>query len=309
MCWSCTLTSPQWPSCYREALQICSLPKPHPLTGPAHRASKVPPCFHHSPLHVLLRGFNLWPKSIEIIDYTPAHPNWAPLVTTHIAASKDKAMSCIRMWLDEVQVFVDGSGMKGRIGAAVVVMSPPEGWYLQFQLGSEAAHTVFKGKLMGILLAVHLLHGYPRARMVLITMDNQAAIAALTNWERQPGQYLLNEIQAALKALWRTQLQMRVHIEWVPGHADVRGNERADALARAAAEGARSPQPELPQLLHKQLPVSITALKANWKKALYPKWAEQWACLPRYRKMLRIDPGMPSSKSFRNITNRPRQAT
>src|SRR6266481_458456 len=105
-------------SCYREALCICSLPKPHPLTGPAHRASKVPPRFHRSLLHALLRGFNLRPKSIEVIDYTPAHPNWVPLVTTHVAADKDDTMHCIRTRLDEVQVFADG-----HIGAAAVVTS------------------------------------------------------------------------------------------------------------------------------------------------------------------------------------------
>src|SRR6266481_1078106 len=53
----------------------------------------------------------------------------------------------------------------------------------------------------------------------------------------------------------------------------------------------------------------MPVLKANRKKALYPKWAERWARSPRHRKTSRIDLGMPSRKSFHIITNRPRQAT
>src|SRR6266481_751661 len=63
---------------------------------PCPQSLQSPPTVPLLPLHVLLRGFNLWPKSIEVIDYTLAHPNWVPLVTTHVAADKDDAMHCIR---------------------------------------------------------------------------------------------------------------------------------------------------------------------------------------------------------------------
>ena len=36
--------------CYREVLRICSLPKPHPLMGPTHSASRASPRLHCSPL-------------------------------------------------------------------------------------------------------------------------------------------------------------------------------------------------------------------------------------------------------------------
>jgi len=90
--------------------------------------------------------------TVEIIDDTPVHPNWVPLMTTHIAAEKDDATQCIRMRLDEVKVFADGSGLNGHVGAAAAVISPSGGRHLQFQLGSDAMHTVFEGELTGILL-------------------------------------------------------------------------------------------------------------------------------------------------------------
>ena len=72
---------------------------------------------------------------------------------------------------------------------------------------------------------MHLICDYPCAKMALIAVDNQAAIAALTNWLQQPGQYLVNEIHTALRVLQRVQLHMHIHAEWVPGHANVPGNE------------------------------------------------------------------------------------
>ena len=135
-------------------------------------------------------------------------------------------------------MFADGSGLNGHVGAAAAIISPVGGRHLQYQLGSDTAHTVFEGELTGILLAVHLLRKYPRAKTALIAIDNQAAIAALINRPRQPGQHLANAIHAALKALCRTQPWLRVHVEWVPGHANIHGNERADALAREAAGGS-----------------------------------------------------------------------
>ena len=124
----------------------------------------------------------MWPRSVEVIDDTPTHPNWTPLVTTHIAANKDGAAQCVCTRIDEVQVFADVSGLNGQVGAAATVLSPNGGRHLQFQLGSAAAHMVFEGELTGILLAVHLLRDHPRVKTALIAVDNQqAAIAALTN--------------------------------------------------------------------------------------------------------------------------------
>ena len=126
---------------------------------------------------------------------------------------------------------------------------PPEGPHLQYLLGKDTVHTVFKSELVGILLALQLLRRYPSARTALTALDNQAAIVALTNRPSQPGQYLVNTIHDQLHALRRSQPHMQVHVEWTPGHAKIRGNKRADTLTHAAAEGARLPLNDLPRIL------------------------------------------------------------
>ena len=99
---------------------------------------------------------------------------------------------------------------------------------------------------------------------------------------------------------------MRVHIEWTPGHAKIRGNERADTLARATAEGACSLLNNLPRILLQRLPTSIAALKANRQWKLVPTWAEKWKASPRHTKMSHIDPTLPSHKAYRTIFDQPR---
>ena len=294
-------------TCHREALRICALPASHPLSRPALRASRSTPRYHCSPLHMLLHGFNLRPNSIKTVNPAPKHPNWTPLLTMHIAADKDKAAVRTHTRMDEVQVFCDGSGLKGGIGAAAVVMTPPEGPHLQYLLGKDMVHTVFESELVGILLALQLLRRYPSARTALIALDNQAAFAALTNRPSQPGQYLVNTIHDQLHALRHSQPRMRVHVEWTPGHAKIGGNERADMLTCATAEGARSPLNDLPRILRRHLPTSIAALKANRRQKLVPTWAEKWKASPRHMKMSHINPTLRSHKAYQTIFDRPCQ--
>ena len=221
-----------------------------PDIPPAFRAnSEGVPCYHHSPLHALLHGFNLRPDSNETVNLVPQHPNWIPLLTTHITTDKDEAAACTRTQMDKVQVFCNSSGLKGGIGAAAVVMTPPEGPHLQYLLGKDMVHTVFKSELVGILLALQLLCRYPSARTALIAQDNQAAIVALTNRPSQPRQYIVNTIHNQLCVLRCSQPCMRVHVKWTLGHTKVHGNKRADTLTRATAEGARSLLNDLPWIL------------------------------------------------------------
>ncbi|KAL1657430.1 hypothetical protein GGF50DRAFT_36931, partial [Schizophyllum commune] len=58
---------------------------------------------------------------------------------------------------------------------------------------------------------------------------------------------------------------LRLHINWVPGHWDIEGNERADVLAKRAAETGESSQ--LPSRLRclQDLPASASAIRQAYK--------------------------------------------
>jgi ribonuclease HI len=122
---------------------------------------------------------------------------------TLIAANKEEAASYIHTRIDDIKIFSDGSGLKGKIGTAAIWPDTKD--VLHFQLGSSRRHTVFEAELLGVLLALKLLDKYQTGKTVLIALDNQAAIQALTNNCSQPGQHILNTILNTIKALLNRQ--------------------------------------------------------------------------------------------------------
>ena len=73
----------------------------------------------------------------------------------------------------------------------------PEGFpdtICQLHLGPATTHTVYKGELISILLAISMLSTYQiRARAIIFT-DNQAALLALQAGHSRPDSYILDEI-------------------------------------------------------------------------------------------------------------------
>ena len=84
-----------------------------------------------------------------------------------------------------------------------------------------------------------------------------------------PGQeYILralNDIQTLKNA------KITTHIHWVPGHVNVKGNERADQLAK---EGTKKHKQE------RDSRVSITYLKRKMREQAIETWKQHW---PRLR--------------------------
>ena len=112
-------------TCYWELLCFSSLPQSHPLHGLVKHSSRSQPRCHPSPIHNLFRHFPLDPKKVEEINPVLQHLTWRPEFTTHIAADKATAAQSIRARIDDIQIYSDGSGYEGNIGAATVVLDLP----------------------------------------------------------------------------------------------------------------------------------------------------------------------------------------
>ncbi|KAI0055078.1 hypothetical protein BV25DRAFT_1788311, partial [Artomyces pyxidatus] len=90
-------------------------------------------------------------------------------------------------------------------------------------------------------------------------------------------------------------------IRWVAGHADVEGNELADAGAKEAAAGLTSNTDDLPAYLrNRPLPISVSALRQVHHAALLDTWKDQWRKSPRFSRLNGIDPALPG-KSFMKL--------
>jgi ribonuclease HI len=134
---------------------------------------------------------------------------------------------------------------------------------LKFHLGPLSKHTVYEAELVGLSLALRLLLSLPYQirSCVIIGIDSQAAIKALSNQRPHPAHYLLDHIHDYSVKLHDKLLgNANLQIHWTPCHRDFAPNERADAQAKQAALGSSSTPSHLPFFLcNSTLPSSIPA--------------------------------------------------
>ena len=76
-------------------------------------------------------------------------------------SSRNKAQ-CVT---DKIQVFTDGSIIKGKVGAAAILMQPRQDYrILHYCLESAKEQTIYDAKLIGLSLGLHLIKTKKAAR-------------------------------------------------------------------------------------------------------------------------------------------------
>ncbi|KAJ6627686.1 hypothetical protein B0H10DRAFT_1654602, partial [Mycena sp. CBHHK59/15] len=83
---------------------------------------------------------------------------------------------------------------------------------------------------------------------------------------------------------------------WCPEHRGIAGNERADEEAKRAAQEGSSPNTSIPTVFRKTLPWSRSAHKQQFNAELKSTVAAEWRKSPRYHRVKRYDPSLPSAK-------------
>ena len=124
---------------------------------------------------------------------------YTPTFKMNISDNKEDALQLANnnFNLSNYRVYSDGSGYGGGIGtAAVLYNNGVVIQKLQFHLGPDTMHTVYKAELVGIILALFLLTHILRAILttIIIGLDNQAVIQALNSQLAKPSHYLLDLI-------------------------------------------------------------------------------------------------------------------
>jgi ribonuclease HI len=294
-------------ACHRAILRLASHPKSHPLFIPVRNAAKRYVSSHRTSLHRLTHRFEISPQTVETLIPARRSPTSKNPWNSHIAPNKEQAIAECEVLTDQIQIFSDGSGHKGNIGAAAVLFRAGKApRTLRYHLGTEDEHTVFEAEEIGLILAARLLATEQDPPFpISILVDNQASIQAGESFYTRPGSYLADRFRRMMQQVAKDHDDFDVTLRWIPGHSNVHGNEEADKHAKLAAEGRHnnSPPDRLPRSLrHQTLPLSVSALKERQGKDTAERWKHIWHRSPRYYHMNRIDPNI-LKRSFIKLTS------
>ena len=220
----------------------------------------------------LIKNF---PKYTQLgIEHIATHirpPWWELKATTEISPlNKEKAAQAHKQRLRQTSrqdliIYTDGSGYDGHIGAAIYspTLKITKGEYI----GTEDTHNVYAAELTAIQMAVSLFEEQiEKYKNIYIFTDNQSAIQTMESPKRQSGQYIIKGILDIIDRTYATEPTCNIHIEWVPGHKNIDGNERADNAAKAAA----APNTATPTTRMR------SAQKRSIQSAMRTQWETDW---------------------------------
>ena len=266
------LLSPKWrltSKILQTATRMMTTARNHPIQAWINRAIDHGRPPYISNLENLVKKY---PKFIrpdmEHIAPQIRPPWWTLKATTKISSlNKEKAAQAHKLRLRQIPtqdlvIYTDGSGHDGHIGAGIY--SPTLNMTITEYIGTENTHNVYAAELMAIQMAVFLfekrIEEYPN---VHIFTDNQSAIQTIESPKRQSGQYIVKGILDIIDRVYAVKPTCNVHIEWVPGHQNIDGNERADQAAKAAAN-SNNTMPSI-RMKSPQKTTIRTAMKMEWE--------------------------------------------
>ena len=148
--------------CHLAVVQTATLPKGHPLQSMIHEYSKNPAKTHLPPLQKLVERFKIKPRRFQMIKPDPRPPTYKRAFMVTIADSKEESIKDEAKDDSDIKIYMDSSGFEGNVGAAAVMYrkgsKEPEK-VLCFHLGFFKRHTMFKGEVVGSMLAAWMLQG------------------------------------------------------------------------------------------------------------------------------------------------------
>jgi ribonuclease HI len=127
-------------------------------------------------------------------------------------------------------IYTDGSKTENHVGASAVVLKDSKETHMNTaRLNSDC--TIFQAELYGISMAMELIQSQRKSIPACATnVDSKAALLTIAN--KQKTHPLATAIREKIINL-RHSTSITLH--WVKGHAGLKGNERANYLAKTAA--------------------------------------------------------------------------
>lgn len=167
----------------------------------------------------------------------------------------------------------------------------------KFNLGGN--NEVFDAELMGLARALDEAIMFARSSNVHhihFFLDNQSAIQAIAGTPPFTSQCVALQIRDSINSFLSRDASNYLHISWIPGHAKISGNERADSLAKEAA--AAPPPPD------NTITTSYAYERHQSRSLLLEEWTMHWRSTLKANSLFspadRLPPSLKPRRHFCN---------
>lgn len=139
---------------------------------------------------------------------------------------------------NHISIYTDASSISDKkaqgIGVGIAITKAPyENYHKQITKNIGPNNLVYDGELEGATIGAEYAETMAKPGLHFhIYSDNQAGLWRLKTPSDNPGQ--ANQIRAINAAKEVVKKGATIEYHWVPGHEDIPGNEKADALAKGA---------------------------------------------------------------------------
>ena len=291
---------------------LCTLPESHPIHNVVARAKRRSLNVGTSarfPLAEAMKTMDLGRlEALETINPSPLAP-WAPPVFAEISIDTDREEASERAaaLLDtpDMVVYSDASATGGQTGAAAVMLDQNQNITRsrQISVGLTTHWSIHAAELIGIHQAIEMITdqvsggqiaGHLQGQTITILSDSQSALQAIARPSNKSGQHIVHSILEATKSL--TAHNVRLRLQWVPGHSDNPGNDAADRMAKAAVGSDES---------HQFRHLASRQKKSNEDK-IVTEWENAWKSSEKGGHLRQIDTMLPSPRTRRLYDSLPR---
>lgn len=231
-----------------------------------------------------------------------------PLEPKEDAASRHRAE--IKKYLadpEHLLIYTDGSQMlmgdHGRYATGAGIVGYCQGDVLfERSIGMGGSEEVYDAELEGLAAAAEFVRDQilaepdfwqVRPKIIHFFCDNSAAVGYILTGKAQAGQWRSKRFRKAIFDMLDADPEKQVEVAWVPGHQDVKGNERSDDKAK---EGTRRRGTSW---------TSLTWARRKAKKKALDAWRKEWMMTPPqggYALADRFLPKLQPPRHFRNLS-------
>ena len=164
-------------------------------------------------------------------------------------------------WNNSLHIYTDGS--KSPSGTAAASFFVPHFSIRQSKRLTDHTSS-YRAELAAITIALLWVEQLNLHTGVVIFTDSLSALLSMQSMKGDKSDNFINDIKYTYTRLAYRGIQ--VHLEWIPSHCGIQGNEIADLLAKQALT-------EEIQINNK---LCLSEMKAVLKIELYKSWEETW---------------------------------